>query len=125
MQPPENDLNMVQSLVPHNLGSPKRGVELTTLLVTLVHVCVEMVDQCLRSNEPRHAVGPGLSAFILVDVRDEKAGNGDAVLDGGEVLAELWINDLVLEITSLSNGKGHPAVEKTDPVPEKGERLGR
>lgn len=56
---------------------------------------------------------------------DEKAGNSDPVFDGSEVLAKLRIRELVFEILTLTNRKGHPTVEKVDPMPEECERLGR
>ena len=124
MQSPKNNLDVMQVLVAHDLGGSKRGVELGTLLVTLVHVRMEVVDQRLRPNKPRDPVRPGLSALVWVDMRDEKAGDSDAVLDGGDVLAKLRVDELVLEILTLANRKRHPAVEKTDPVPEKRKGLG-
>jgi hypothetical protein len=57
-------------------------------------------------------------------MRDKETGNSDAVLDGSDVLAQLWIDKFVLEITALANGKRHPTVKKADPMPEKRERLG-
>jgi len=124
MQSPKNNLGVVQRLVAYDLGSSKRRVELGTLLVTLVHVRMEVIDQRLHPNEPCDAIGPGLSALIRVDVRNEEAGNSDAVLDGSDVLAKLRVHEPVLEILALANRKRHPAVEKTDPVPEKRKRLG-
>jgi len=116
---------MVQRLVAYDLGSPKRRVELGTLLVTLVHIRMEMIDQRLHPNEPCDTVGPGLPALIRVDMRNEEAGNSDAVLDSSDVLAKLRVHEPVLEILALANRKSHPAVEKADPMPEKRKRLGR
>ena len=92
VQSPENDLGIMQSFVAHDFGSSKGGVKLGTLLVALVHIRVEMINQRLHSNEPCYAIGPGLSALVWVDVGDEKAWNGDAVLDGSDVLAELRVD---------------------------------
>ena len=116
---------MVQGLVTYDLGSSKQRVELGTLLVALVHVRMEMVDQCLHSDEPCNSVRPGLPALVHVDVGDKEAGNSDAILHSGEVLSELRVHELVLEIVALANREGHSAVEKTDPVPEKRKSLGR
>jgi len=124
MQSSEDDLDVMQGLVAYDLGSSERRVELGTLLVTLVHVRMEMVDQCLRPNELCNTVRPGLPAFVGIDMRDEEVGNSDAVLDGSEMLAKLRVQELVLEILTLANRKGHPTVEKTDPVPEKRKSLG-
>lgn len=44
IQPPENDLDMVQGLVAYDLGSAKQRVELGTFLIALVHVRMEMID---------------------------------------------------------------------------------
>ena len=115
---------MVQGLVTYDLGSPKQRIELGTFLVTLVYVRMEMVDQRLRSDEPCNPFRPGL-AIIHIDVRDKEAGDGDAILHGGEVLTELRVHELVLEIVALSNRESHPAIEKADPMPEKCKRLGR
>lgn len=125
MQSSEDDLDVVQGLVANDLRSSKRRVELGTLLVTLVHVRVEMVDQCLRPNELCNAVGPGLPTLVGIDMRDEEARNGDTILDGSEVLAELRVQEPMLEILALPNREGHPAIEETDPMPEKGKSLGR
>ena len=125
MQSSEDNLDVMQGLVADDLGSSKRRVELGTLLVTLVQVRMEMVDQCLRTNELCNTVRPGLPALVGIDMRDEEAGNSDAVLDGSEVLAKLRVQELVLEILALANRKGHPTVEKTDPMPEKRKSLGR
>ena len=124
MQSPENDFGVMQGLVTYDLGSSKRRVELGTFLVTLVHVRVEVVDQCLYPDELCDPVRPGLSALVHIYVRDEEARDGDAVLDGSDVLAELRVHELVLEIVTLANRKGHPAIEEADPMPEKRERLG-
>lgn len=124
MQSPENDLDMMQGLVTHDLGISKRRVILGAFLVTLVHVRVEMIDQRLHPNESCDPVRPGLPALVHVDVRDEEAGNGDAVLDSSEMLAELRVHELVLEIATLADRERHPAVEETDPMPEERERLG-
>ena len=115
----------MQGLMADDIGSSKRRVELGTLLVTLVQVRMEVVDQRLRPNELCNTVRPGLCAFVGIDMRDEEAGNSYAVLDGSEVLAKLRAQELVLETLTLANRKGHPAVEKTDPMPEKRKRLGR
>lgn len=109
----------------HDFGSSEHRVELGTLLVTLVHVRVEMIDQCLHSNEPCDTVRPRLSALVHVDVRDKEAGDSDAVLDGSDVLTKLRVYEPVLEVLALANRKRHPTVEKTGPVPEKRKRLGR
>jgi len=125
MQPPENHLDMMQGLVAYDLGSAKRGVELGGLLITLVHVRVEMIDQRLHSNKPCNSVRPGLSALVHVDVGDEEAGYSEPVLDGSEVLAKLRVQEFVLEILALANRKRHSAIEKTDPMPEKRKSLWR
>lgn len=124
MQSPENDLNIVHGLVAYDLGCSKQRVELGTFLVTLVHIRVEVVNQGLHSDELCDSVRPGLPALVHVDMRYEEAGDSDAVFDGGEVLAKLWVYELMLEVRALANRKRHPAIEKADPMPEKRERLG-
>jgi len=125
MQSSEDDLDVVQGLVADDFGSSKRRVELGTLLVTLVHVRVEMVDQCLRPNELCNTIGPGLPALVGIDMRDEEAGNSDTILDSSEVLAELRVQEFVFEILALTNREGHSTIEETDPMPEKRKSLGR
>lgn len=125
MQTSEDDLNAMQGFVTYDLGSSKRRVKLAALFVTLVQVRMEMVDQRLRPDEPCNTVRPGLSALIGVDMGDEEAGNSDTVLDGSDVLAKLRIREFVFEILTLTDRKGHPTVEKVDPMPEECKCLGR
>lgn len=124
MHSAEDYLDMMQRLVAYDLRSSERRIELGTLLVTLVHVRMEMVDQCLHPNKSCDPVRPRLPALVRIDVGDEEAGDSDAVLDGSDVLAKLRVDELVLEILALANRKRHSAVEKADPMPEERKRLG-